>query len=80
MKISVVCGSRANNTELLLKFFEMLNVQTFTDFDVNIVCDKLFTQKEESEFISFFKNQNLGIIKHTHFFTNNNSDFNPNHG
>ena len=57
----------------------MLNSQTFTDFDVNIVCDRNFTKDEESEFLSFFKSQNLEIINRTHFFTNNNSDFDPNH-
>lgn len=58
----------------------MLNVQTFTDFDVNIVCDRNFTKSEESDFLSFFQNQDLEIIKRTKFFTNNNSVFNPNHG
>lgn len=79
MKISVVCGSRAKDTTLLLNFFQMLNKQTFTDFDVNIICDRNFTKDGESEFLSFFKNQNLEIINRTNFFTNNNSDFNPNH-
>lgn len=80
MKISVVCGSRARDLTLLLKFLKMLDMQTFRDFDVNIVCDRNFTEKEESEFISFLKNQNLEAIKRTSFFTNNNSEFNPNHG
>ena len=80
MKISVVCGSRARDKTLLLKFLQMLNVQTFTDFDVNIVCDRSFTKWEESDFLSFFDEQKLDIIKRTHFFTNNNSVFNPNHG
>ena len=80
MKISVVCGSRARDKTLLLKFFQMLNVQTFTNFDVNIVCDRSFTKGEESDFLSFFENQELDIIKRTHFFTNNNSVFNPDHG
>lgn len=79
MKISVVCGSRARDKTLLFKFLEMLNSQTFTDFDVNIVCDRNFTKGEESDFLSFFEEQDLSIIKRTHFFTNNNSDFNPNH-
>jgi len=79
MKISVVCGSRAKDMTLLSKFLKMLDQQTFTDFDVNIVCDSNFTKDEESEFLSFFKKQDLGIINRTHFFTNNNSDFNPNH-
>ena len=79
MKISVVCGSRATDTTLLLKFFQMLNEQTLKDFDVNIVCDRNFTKEEESEFLSFFSKQNLEIINRIHFFTNNNSDFNPNH-
>jgi len=79
MKISVVCGSRAKDTALLLSFFQMLNIQTFKDFDVNIVCDRNFTKDEELEFLSFFKNKNLDIINRTHFFTNNNSDFDPNH-
>ena len=79
MKISVVCGSRANNKWLLLKFLQSLNNQTFNDFDVNIVCDRKFLKSEESDFISFFKDQNLEIINHTNFITNNNSDFNPNH-
>ena len=80
MKISVVCGSRANDKNLLLKFLKMLDVQTFTDFDVNIICDKKFTKVEESDFLSFFDNQCLEIIRRTHFLTNNNSVFNPDHG
>ena len=79
MKISVVCGSRAKDKDLLLNFLKMLNSQNFTDFDVNIVCDRNFTEKEELDFFSFFEKQNLEIIKHTSFFTNNNSEFNPNH-
>jgi hypothetical protein len=79
MKISIVCGSREKDKKLLLSFLKMLNAQTFTDFDVNIVCDRNFTENEESEFLSFFKDQNLEIIEHTNFFTNNNSEFNPNH-
>ena len=80
MKISVVCGSRARDKTLLLNFLKMLDAQTFTDFDVNIVCDRNFTRSEESDFLSFFKNQDLEIIKRTNFFTNNNSVFNPDHG
>ena len=80
MEISVVCGSRANNKELLLKFLLMLDAQTYRDFDVNIVCDRNFTESEESDFISFFENQDIDIINRTNFFTNNSSDFNPNHG
>ena len=38
-----------------------------------------FTKDEEKEFLAFFKNQGLEIIERTHFFTNNNSDFNPDH-
>ena len=79
MKISVVCGSRSKDKILLLNFLKMLDQQTFTDFDINIVCDRDFTKDEESEFLSFFKKQYLEIINRTHFFTNNNSDFNPNH-
>lgn len=79
MKISVVCGTRANNLQLLLWFFQSLENQTFKDFDVNIVCDKNFTPKEESEFISFFKSQNLKIFDQINFYTNLNSDFDPNH-
>ena len=79
MKISVVCGSRARDKTLLLNFLKMLDKQTFTDFDVNIVCDRSFTKSEESDFLSFFEIQDLEIIKRTKFFTNNNSDFNPNH-
>lgn len=80
MKISVVCWSRANDKWLLLRFLQMLEVQTFSDFDVNIICDRKFTKLEESDFISFFDNQDLEIVKRTHFFTNNNSVFNPDHG
>lgn len=79
MKISVVCWSRANNKWLLLRFLQTLESQTFSDFDVNIICDRNFTKSEESDFISFFKDQDLDIIKRTHFFTNNNSVFNPDH-
>jgi len=80
MKISVVCGSRANDKWLLLKFLQSLENQTFTDFDVNIVCDRKFTKAEESDFLSFFENQELEVVKRTHFLTNNNSVFNPEHG
>ena len=54
MKISVVCGSRARDLTLLLKFLKMLDLQTFKDFDVNIVCDRNFTGKEELDFFFFF--------------------------
>ena len=80
MKISVVCGSRAKDKTLLLSFLKMLDAQTFTEFDVNIVCDRGFTKSEESDFLSFFKTQDLEIINRTNFITNYNSDFNPNHG
>ena len=80
MKISVVCWSRANDKWLLLRFLQTLENQTFTDFDVNIICDRKFTKSEESDFISFFEEQDLEIVKRTHFFTNNNSVFNPDHG
>ena len=80
MKISVVCGSRAKDKTLLLNFLKMLDLQTFTDFDVNIVCDRNFTRSEESDFFSFFKDWDLAVIKRTNFFTNNNSVFNPDHG
>ena len=79
MKISVVCGSRANNKELLLQFLKSLDYQIFKDFDVNIVCDRKFTESEEETFMKFFNDQDLEIINRTYFFTNNNSDFNPNH-
>lgn len=80
MKISVVCGSRARDNLLLLRFLKMLDLQTFKDFDVNIICDRDFTKSEESDFVSFFQDQDLEVINRTNFFTNNNSEFNPNHG
>jgi hypothetical protein len=79
MQISVVCGSRAKDKELLLRFLNMLDLQTYRDFDINIVCDRNFREEEENEFMDFFKEQNLKVISRTKFFTNNNSDFNPNH-
>ena len=79
MKISVVCGSRAKDKALVLNFLKMLDAQTFRDFDVNIVCDRKFSKSEESDFLSFFDSQDLEIIQRTHFITNNNSDFNPEH-
>ena len=79
MKISVVCGSRAKDKTLLLNFLKMLDSQTFTDFDVNIVCDRNFTINEEADFLSFFQKQELEVVKRTNFFTNNNSSFNSNH-
>ena len=76
----MVCGSRAKDKDLLLRFLRMLDLQTFQDFDVNIVCDRNFTKEEESDFISFFQNKDLEVAKRTKFFTNNNSNFNPTHG
>ena len=80
MKITVVCWTRANDKWLLLRFLQSLESQTFKDFDVNIICDRKFTKAEESDFLSFFEEQDLEVIKRTHFFTNNNSVFNPYHG
>lgn len=80
MKISVVCGSRARDNLLLLRFLKMLDLQTFKDFDINIICDRDFTKSEESDFVSFLQDQDLEVINRTNFFTNNNSEFNPNHG
>ena len=80
MKVSVVCWSRANDKWLLLKFLQSLEFQTFHDFDVNIICDRKFTKAEESDFLAFFDEQCLEIIKRTHFLTNNNSVFNSDHG
>ena len=34
---------------------------------------------EEEDFLSFFESQGLDILERTHFLTNNNSDFNPDH-
>ena len=79
MQISVVCGSRAKNTTLLVKFLGYLDKQAFQDFDVNIVCDRKFMKIEEEDFLSFFESQGLEVLQRTHFFTNNNSDFNPDH-
>lgn len=79
MQISVVCWSRAKDKSLILWFLQSLNSQTFTDFDVNIVCDRNFSKSEECNFLEFFYKQNLKIMKRTKFFTNNNSNFNPNH-
>ena len=80
MKISVVCWTRANDKWLLLRFLQALESQIYQDFDVNIICDRKFTKAEESDFLSFFWEQDLDIVKRTHFFTNNNSVFNPDHG
>ena len=80
MKISVVCGSRARDNLLLLRFLKMLDLQTFKDFDINIICDRDFTKSEEADFVSFFQDQDLEVMNRTYFFTNNNSEFNPNHG
>ena len=73
MKISVVCGSRARDKTLLLNFLKMLELQTFTDFDVNIVCDRKFTKSEELDFISFFLLIGLKF-KQIKFFVNSNID------
>ena len=73
MKISVVCGSRANDKWLLLHFFQSLDKQTFKDFDVNVICDRKFLKSEESDFISFFKNQDLEVINRTKFWTTQQS-------
>ena len=79
MKISVVCGTRAKNLEMLLKFLKMLDSQTFKDFDINIVCDRKFSKNENEKFLWFFQNKDLEVINHTRFFTNINSEFNPDH-
>lgn len=79
MQISVICWTRANNQELLLWFLKTLNEQTFTDFDVLIICDRHFNKKEEANFISYFESKNLKIFKNIKFYTHNNSSFNDKH-
>ena len=79
MQISVVCWSRANDKNLLLGLLQSLEEQTFTDFDVNIICDRYFTQVEETDFLDFFEESGLSMVQRTTFFTNNNSNFNPAH-
>ena len=79
MQVSVVCWSRANDKNLLLWFLKSLEAQTFTDFDVNIVCDRRFTKEEESDFSEFFNKQELRVLQSTRFLTHNNCNFDPAH-
>lgn len=79
MLISVVCWTRATDKNLLLWFFQTLEHQTFTDFDITIVCDRHFTQQEETDFFNFFKKQNLSIFNRINFLTHRNSSFNEKH-
>lgn len=71
--ISVVIPSRATNTKLLKQIFSCLEKQTLRDFDVVVVCDRDFKDKERKTFLSEFDNCKLDIS----FYSHENSDFTP---
>jgi hypothetical protein len=71
--ISVVIPSRATNLVLLKKIFSCLEKQTFTEFEVVVVCDRDYKGDERKEFLSEFDKYKIDIS----FFSHVNSDFIP---
>lgn len=71
--ISVIIPSRATNLELLKNIFSCLEKQTFTEFEVIVVCDRDFKGSERDDFLREF-----GWLKfELSFFSHVNSDFVP---
>ena len=71
--ISVVIPSRATNLVLLKKIFSCLEKQTFTEFEVVVVCDRDFNEFERKGFLNEFEKYKIDIS----FFSHVNSDFKP---
>jgi cellulose synthase/poly-beta-1,6-N-acetylglucosamine synthase-like glycosyltransferase len=71
--ISVVIPSRATNLELLKNIFSCLEKQTFTEFEVIVVCDRDFKESERKNFLGEFDKYKLDIS----FFSCVNSNFVP---
>lgn len=71
--ISVVIPSRATNLVLLKNVFSCLEKQTFTEFEVIVVCDRDFKDDERKNFLGEFNRNKLNIS----FFSHVNSNFIP---
>ena len=59
--ISVVIPSRATNLVLLKKIFSCLEKQTFTEFEVVVVCDRDFNEFERKGFLNEFEKYKIDI-------------------
>ena len=81
MRVSVVFATRANEQSFphLERILWALNQQIFQDFKVLIVCDKKFSEKEYSDFLSFIQGLSLDVLEKTEIFTHLNADFNEHH-
>jgi glycosyltransferase involved in cell wall biosynthesis len=71
--ISVVIPSRATNLVLLKNVFSCLEKQTFSEFEVIVVCDRDFKDDERKNFLGEFNRNKLNIS----FFSHVNSNFIP---
>jgi hypothetical protein len=71
--ISVVIPSRATNLVLLKNIFSCLEKQTFTEFEVIVVCDRYFNESERKKFLGEFDQFKLDV----NFFSHVNGDFLP---
>ncbi|MDR0369790.1 MAG: glycosyltransferase family 2 protein [Candidatus Peribacteria bacterium] len=82
MRLSVIFGTRGNEFSFphLQRIFRALQQQTFQDFQVIVIMDRKFKDKEERDTLlhhcAFEKNFKTLYAKTT-FFTNINSDFRP---
>lgn len=83
MRLSVVFGTRANDFSLphLKRIFYCLYEQTFHDFQVFVVCDRMFQNKKEYDLfyddLKIKLKDTSSILDKVKFITNLNSDFIP---
>lgn len=74
--LSVVIPNRGNLANIK-NIVSCLEQQTFQDFEVFLIIDKLFTDETFSQFTEEIKNFTSKIYDRIHVLTNSNSSFNP---
>lgn len=77
--LSIVIPTRANNLEQLQKILDMLQMQTFSNFELIFVCDRAFTPEEWEKFefsLSQYKEKSQ-ITFPLQLISNQNTDFSP---
>ena len=74
--ISIVIPARVQNCQLLIGILQCLEKQTLQDFEVLIVCDRVFSQMEWN-FLNYFLKIKIKKALKVRLFSHFNSDFIP---
>ena len=74
--ISIVIPARVQNCQLLIGILQCLEKQTLQDFEVLIICDRVFSQIEW-DILKYFLNIKIKKALKVRLFSHLNSDFVP---